>query len=81
MSYADDQYPKEAAMQGFLPFPLLVDCHIRGFEVELDMKYPEGIITPTIARDFLAELDRLIQQLVLVDQRPLSKIWGSLANE
>jgi amino acid adenylation domain-containing protein len=81
MSRADDQYPKETAMQGFLPFPLLVDCHIRGFEVELDMKYHEGVITPATAREFLAELDRLIQQLVLVDQRPLSEIWrGKLSN-
>jgi non-ribosomal peptide synthetase component F len=81
MFHANDQYSKEDAMQGFLPFPLLVDCHIRGFEVELDMKYHEDIITPAIARSLLAELDRLIQQLVFVDQRPLSAVWSSLANE
>jgi non-ribosomal peptide synthetase component F len=78
MSLADDRYPKQAAMQGFLPFPLLVDCHIGGVEVALDMKYHEGIITPAIARDFLAEMARLIQQLVLVDQRPLSAVSSGL---
>jgi aryl carrier-like protein len=81
LSVAEDQYPREKAMQGFLPFPLLVDCRIRAHEVELDMKFHEGVIKQSTAQAFLAEMDRVIQQLVLVDQRPLSEVWRSSANE
>ena len=74
ISVAEDKYPKQAALQGFLPFPLLLEIHIFEYAVELDLKYHENVISHPLAAKILDDMNSIIQQVCLQDNTFLERI-------